>query len=119
MLTRVTGARLVLVRHAMPEVRPDVPAARWHLGEDGRLAARNLRHALPEHAYLVASDEPKAIETLAEASDGADMTIDAAFARGPASAFAVRRHASRARDGLSPWRGARRLGAAFCRGTAI
>ena len=80
MLTRVTGERLVLVRHAMPEVRPDVPAPRWHLGERGRLAARNLRHALPEDPYLVASDEPKAIETLAEASDGADVTIDAAFA---------------------------------------
>lgn len=79
MLTLVTGVRLVLVRHAMPEVRPDIPAPHWHLGEDGRLAARRLRHVLPAHAYLVASDEPKAVETLAEASGRSDVLVDADF----------------------------------------
>jgi hypothetical protein len=31
---------VILVRHAMPEVRPEVPAERWELGEAGRAAAR-------------------------------------------------------------------------------
>jgi hypothetical protein len=37
MLTRVTGARLVLVSHAMPDVQPNVPAREWHLGDDGQV----------------------------------------------------------------------------------
>ena len=73
MLALVTGVRLVLVRHAMPDVRPEVPAREWHLGDDGRGAARNLGQMLPVGARLVASDEPKAIETLAEASGRSDV----------------------------------------------
>ncbi len=57
MLTLVTGTRLVLIRHAMPDVRPDVPAREWHLGEDGRMAARNLSDLVPARAHLVASNE--------------------------------------------------------------
>ena len=57
--------RLILVRHAMPEVDPAVPPHRWQLGPAGRAAARSLR--LPPHARLVASDEPKAAETLRHA----------------------------------------------------
>lgn len=79
MLTRVTGVRLVLVRHAMPDVQPDVPAREWHLGDDGRGAARELGQMLPARAHLVASDEPKAVETLAEASGRSDVVIDVGF----------------------------------------
>jgi broad specificity phosphatase PhoE len=78
MLTRVTGVRLVLVRHAMPDVLPDVPAREWHLGDDGRGAARKLGQ-MPARTHLVASDEPKAIETVAEASGRVDVPIDAGF----------------------------------------
>lgn len=50
---------LILVRHAMPELRPDVPAERWQLGDEGRAAARALADALHlGPAHYVASDEP-------------------------------------------------------------
>jgi hypothetical protein len=45
--------RLVLVRHAMPEIDPTVPAHRWRLGADGRAAARTPGPLLPAGAYPV------------------------------------------------------------------
>jgi len=72
--------RLVLVRHAMPEIDPTVPAHRRRLGADGRAAAWALGPLLPASAYLVASDEPKAAMTLADAArDAADVVVDADF----------------------------------------
>jgi broad specificity phosphatase PhoE len=68
--------RLLLVRHAMPAVEPDVPAGRWRLTEDGRAAARALRPSVPAGARFVASDERKAIETLVEMSGGAPVAAD-------------------------------------------
>jgi broad specificity phosphatase PhoE len=70
--------RLLLIRHAMPELDPAVPPHRWRLGERGHIAARALR--LPPGASLVASDEIKAIETVRAASGGADVRPDAGFA---------------------------------------
>lgn len=52
----------MLVRHAMPAVDPATDPATWGLGPEGRAAAAALD--LPTDALLVASDEPKAIETL-------------------------------------------------------
>ncbi|MBM2616151.1 histidine phosphatase family protein [Actinoplanes sp. LDG1-06] len=57
--------RILLVRHAMPHLDPAVAPDRWHLGPEGLAAARAL--LLPPDAYLVASSEPKAAETLAAA----------------------------------------------------
>ena len=56
---------LILVKHAKPEVDPDVPSAEWTLGVDGlegsvRLAER-LRPIGVER--VVTSVEPKAVET--------------------------------------------------------
>jgi broad specificity phosphatase PhoE len=56
--------RLYLVRHAMPQVDPATDPATWPLGADGRAAARRLSRRLPPGALLVASDEPKAWQTL-------------------------------------------------------
>jgi broad specificity phosphatase PhoE len=97
----------------MPNVQPDVPAREWHLGDDGRGAARNLGQMLPARARLVASDEPKAVETLAEASGRSDVVIDSGFGevRRP-NAPSGQIHRALAR-GLSRRRGARRMGAAF------
>jgi broad specificity phosphatase PhoE len=53
---------LWLVRHAMPAYEPSVPPHAWPLCEEGRAAAAALR--LPADAHLVASDEPKAWQTL-------------------------------------------------------
>src|SRR5215204_3767918 len=56
---------LVLVRHAMPMVEPLMLPDRWVLGDEGRAAASRL--VFPEGARLVASGEPKAIQTLEHA----------------------------------------------------
>ena len=55
---------VILVRHAMPAVRPEVPPEEWVSSDEGRAAARRLATLLPADAVLVASDEPKAAQTL-------------------------------------------------------
>ena len=58
-------ARLLLVKHALPDIQPDVPAKHWLLGEKGReqslLLAERLRLYHPE--AVITSEEPKAVET--------------------------------------------------------
>jgi broad specificity phosphatase PhoE len=56
---------LYLVRHAMPAVDPAADPATWALSPVGRAAARELVQNLPADALLLASDEPKAWQTLA------------------------------------------------------
>ena len=74
--------QVVLVRHAMPEPQPDVPARRWRLGDDGRAAARALAGALPRAPLTLTSDEPKAQQTAQElfAICGGTLAVDARFA---------------------------------------
>lgn len=57
--------RLILVKHALPTVVPDVPPARWELADEGRASCGVLAERLrPYHpARIAASDEPKAAET--------------------------------------------------------
>jgi broad specificity phosphatase PhoE len=64
----------------MPVVEPGVPSDRWALGADGRAAARALRASVPDDAYLVASTEIKAVQTLAEMSGRDDVLADPGFA---------------------------------------
>jgi broad specificity phosphatase PhoE len=73
---------VILVRHAMPEVRPEVPAERWELGEAGRAAARALARALPPAPFVLSSDEPKARQTADAivAVGGGTLAIDAGLA---------------------------------------
>lgn len=76
----ITGPdRLILVRHAMPAIDPQTPAELWHLGDQGRAAARALRPLLAEPAYYVASTEPKAVETLQEIAG--DLSVHTARVR--------------------------------------
>ena len=56
---------LILVRHALPIVDADSPPDTWPLSPEGRAAASAL--VLPSGAYLVASTEPKAFQTLSPA----------------------------------------------------
>ncbi len=83
---------LILVRHAMPFVEPDVPTGDWRLASEGKVAARALRPLLPARSYFVASSEPKAIETLGELTDPADVVVDEGFreARRPWTAAGYR-----------------------------
>ncbi|MDG4823256.1 histidine phosphatase family protein [Asanoa sp. WMMD1127] len=78
-MTAIEGDRLLLVRHAMPEVDPAVAAEQWHLGPSGRAAARALQPLVPGPAYHVASSEPKAVQTVQELAGRADVTTDPAL----------------------------------------
>ena len=70
----------IVIRHALPDLDPQVPPDQWHLDDAGRAAARRLATILPARPYLVASEEPKAIETLDEAAtDIAATTITEVF----------------------------------------
>jgi broad specificity phosphatase PhoE len=63
----------------MPIVEPGVPSDQWQLGDEGRAGARSLRSQLSEPAYFVASDEPKAIQTLKELAGETSVSIDPGF----------------------------------------
>jgi broad specificity phosphatase PhoE len=69
---------LVLVRHAMPEIRRDLPPERWHLDAEGKAAARELAQVLPVRPLMLTSPEPKARETAEEllAVRGGSLRLD-------------------------------------------
>lgn len=56
---------LILVKHALPEIMPTLPANQWHLSEAGRARCALLADQLVNYApaVLVSSPEPKASET--------------------------------------------------------
>ena len=56
---------LILVKHALPEIIPTLPANQWHLSEVGRTQCVLLADQLATYApaALVSSLEPKALET--------------------------------------------------------
>jgi broad specificity phosphatase PhoE len=56
---------LILVKHALPEIIPTLPANQWHLSEIGRTQCALLADQLATYApaALVSSLEPKALET--------------------------------------------------------
>ena len=56
---------LILVKHALPEIIPTLPANQWHLSEVGRAQCALLADQLATYApaALVSSSEPKALET--------------------------------------------------------
>lgn len=74
--------RLILVRHSVPEIRRDVPAAAWRLSEAGIARAREFARRLdPGTARTVfASEEPKALETARAL--GAEWQLDITPAAG-------------------------------------
>lgn len=53
----------------MPAYERGVPAHKWPLSRDGLAAARRLTRQMPSDAWLVASDEPKAWQTLEPAGE--------------------------------------------------
>lgn len=59
--------KLILVKHAAPEVMPGVPSPRWTLSEAGRARCGWLAKALRAEgvARIYSSLEPKALETAA------------------------------------------------------
>lgn len=68
--------RLILVRHAMPDVDPESDPATWTLTPQSMAEARELlRPVIPEGSVLLASNEPKARQTL-EAADLGEVVTD-------------------------------------------
>src|ERR1044072_1418320 len=56
---------LILVKHALPEIIPALPANQWPLSEVGRAQCALLAEQLVTYApaALASSSEPKALET--------------------------------------------------------
>lgn len=59
---------VIIIRHAMPVVSADRPAADWPLSAAGRRAAAELAPELPDDAVWAASTERKAVETVSVAA---------------------------------------------------
>jgi broad specificity phosphatase PhoE len=57
--------KLLLIKHARPEVNPDVASEEWRLGAEGCEGARRLGERLGAYGLprLYSSREPKAVET--------------------------------------------------------
>ncbi|WP_430780231.1 histidine phosphatase family protein [Actinoplanes sp. G11-F43] len=79
-MAAVQGERVIVVRHAMPAVDPDVPAEQWQLAPESRVAARLLRLHVRHPAYYVASTEPKAAQTIQEIAGAQRVVRDAGLA---------------------------------------
>lgn len=56
---------MILVKHAMPIIDPNVDACMWPISDQGRVAAEQLAHRLRAFTpdVVLSSDEPKAIAT--------------------------------------------------------
>jgi broad specificity phosphatase PhoE len=63
--------KLILIKHASPQVEPDLPPEQWHLSDEGRARCETLARELAtlSPALIVSSEELKAKET-AEALAG-------------------------------------------------
>ena len=61
----MTGASLILVRHARPKIDPDTPPSSWELCPDGVTATEQLAERLARFSPVAAvtSSEVKALET--------------------------------------------------------
>ena len=61
----VQHRKLILVKHARPDVQEQVPSREWRLSDEGRKACTALADVISrlDPAVIVVSDEPKAQET--------------------------------------------------------
>jgi broad specificity phosphatase PhoE len=57
--------KLLLIKHALPELVPTLPAAEWHLSRRGRVLSELLAKRIAAYSLdvIVSSIEPKAMET--------------------------------------------------------
>jgi broad specificity phosphatase PhoE len=69
---------LVLVKHSLPAIDPEVPPAHWHLGGEGKARCRPLAEQLRAYgpAVLVSSTEPKAAETASLVAKELGLTVE-------------------------------------------
>ena len=61
----MSGRKLILVRHSLPELTAEVPSAGWRLSEEGHLRCRSLaeRLAVYRPRLIASSPEVKAVQT--------------------------------------------------------
>src|SRR6188768_2497112 len=74
----MTGASLILVRHARPKIDPDTPPAQWELCPDGIEATGKLAEKLSRFAPVacVTSAERKAHETAQVLADKLKLPLE-------------------------------------------
>jgi broad specificity phosphatase PhoE len=58
-------SKLILIKHAAPDVVAETPPERWRLSDKGKASCASLAEALRPHppSVVIASEEPKARET--------------------------------------------------------
>src|SRR5688572_6358050 len=73
-------AKLILVKHAAPEVVPGVSSEQWHLSDRGRASCAALTQALRPHqpSVIISSEEPKATETAGLVAQQLGVPLDTA-----------------------------------------
>jgi broad specificity phosphatase PhoE len=69
--------KVILVKHARPDVDPQVPSEQWRLGPEGREGANRLADRLRgyQFARLYSSTEPKAVETAQVVARSLDLSV--------------------------------------------
>jgi broad specificity phosphatase PhoE len=74
------GRKLILVRHSLPEMVAGVPASQWWLSVEGRRRCEKLAERLVAYnlAAVVASEEPKAVETGQTVADALGLSFETA-----------------------------------------
>lgn len=74
------GARLILIKHAMPEIVPGRPPSTWLLSEEGKASCRPLAERLRGYNpdIIVTSTEPKANETGLRVSSALGISFESA-----------------------------------------
>ncbi len=70
--------KLFLIKHAMPEIQPEVPAYQWHLSESGRQSSLLVLDQLADQELkkIFSSSEPKAIETAEMIGTGLSLPVE-------------------------------------------
>lgn len=69
---------LILVKHAMPALEPDVPSREWHLSAAGRARCLPLAEQIAGYTpvAIAASAEPKATETARIVADRLRLSVE-------------------------------------------
>jgi len=72
--------KLILIKHASPQVIPGTPPEQWRLSAQGRASCAALAERLRAHAprLIVSSTEPKAVETAQLVSEALTIPIETA-----------------------------------------
>jgi broad specificity phosphatase PhoE len=71
--------RLILIRHSVPEIRPEQPPAEWHLSADGIARARAFATRVDPGSAdrIFTSSEPKAAETATALAEAWNLPVEA------------------------------------------